>query len=246
MATGPRARAVAAHGDLVAVASDERPDAVTQLMLRELTAREEIDAGGRVHQLAMGGGTIAALTAEPYALALIVDGTTHRIDLPDKATCLSVSPDGTLVAVGTDQGRTGDVLVVDATTGTIRHTLTGPRAPVGAVAVSAAHDVVVAAAGPRVLGWTPSTKKPKARSLCAARRAGASLAGITRAGRLIAYAPGRPSRPIRQPPPSTGRSVLPARPWSMTTGSSPPGPANAASSTRRPGRCGTPGRTGDT
>jgi WD40 repeat protein len=186
--TGPRVKAVTTHGGVVAVASEERPDTVTLLALPELTSREEIDAGGRVYQLAMGGGTIAALTAEPYALALIVDGTTHRIDLPVKATCLSVSPDGTLVAVGTDLGRTGNVLVVDATTGAVRHTLTGPRAPVTAVAVSAAHDVVVAAAGPRVLGWTPSAKKPKATSLWVSPKDGASLAGITPSGRLIAYA----------------------------------------------------------
>ncbi|MEU8606393.1 WD40 repeat domain-containing protein [Actinoplanes sp. NPDC048791] len=186
--TGPRVTAVATRGDVVAVASEKRPDAVTLLALPELTAREEIDAGGRVYQLAVGGTTIAALTADPYALALIVDGTVHRIDLPDEATCLSVSPDGTLVAVGTDKGRTGNVLVVDATTGTVRHTLTGPRAPVSAVAVSAAQDLVVAAAGPRVLGWTPSAKKPKARTLWVSPKEGASLAGITPAGRLIAYA----------------------------------------------------------
>ena len=76
---------------------------------------------------------------------------------------------------------------MDATTGALRHTLTGPRAPVTAVAVSAAHDVVVATAGPRVLGWTPSAKKPKAASLWVAPER-ASLAGITPSGRVIAYA----------------------------------------------------------
>ncbi|WIM93246.1 WD40 repeat domain-containing protein [Actinoplanes oblitus] len=185
--TGPRVKAVTTHADVVAVAPADRPDTVTLLTLPELTPRAEFDAGGPVYRLAMSGGTIAALTAEPYTLALIVDGTTHRIDLPDEATCLALSPDGTLAAVGTNKGRTGNVLLVDVPTGTVRHTLTGPRAPVTAVAVSAAHDVVVAAAGPRVLGWTPSAKKPKATSLWVSPKDGASLAGITPSGRLIAY-----------------------------------------------------------
>ena len=185
---GPRVSAVTTHRDVVAVAPADRPGTVSLLALPKLTPRADLDAGGPVSRLAMGGGTVAALTAEPYALAVIVDGVTRRIDLPDKATCLSVSPDGTLVAVGTDKGRTGNVLVVDAAAGTIRHTLTGPRAPVTTVAVSAEHDLVAAAAGPRVLGWTPSAKKPKATSLWVSPEKGASLAGLTPSGRLIAYA----------------------------------------------------------
>ncbi|MEU8232240.1 hypothetical protein AB0C12_21865 [Actinoplanes sp. NPDC048967] len=78
---------------------------------------------------------------------------------------------------------------------------------------------------------------------------GASLAGITPAGRLIAYAQQAVTVSID---PATGAadwetgSYGPARPCSTATGSSPPGSATAASSTRRPGRSGTPGRTGDT
>jgi outer membrane protein assembly factor BamB len=188
LTTGPRATVVTAHGDVVAVAPQDRPDTIALLSLPGLTPRAQYDAGGPVYRLAMGATTIAALTAEPYALAVITDGATHRIDLPDEATCLAVSTDGTLVAVGTDKGRSGNVLVVDATTGTLRHTLTGPRAPVTAVAVSTEHDVVAAAAGPRVLAWTPSAKKPKAANLWAAPKETANLAGFTPSGRLIAWA----------------------------------------------------------
>ncbi len=185
---GPRVTAMAVCGDAVAVAPAERTGVVVLLGLPDLTALWEFDAGGPVHLLGGGGATVAAVTGDPYTLVLSLDGVTRRIALPDKAACLGVSPDGKFVAVGTDRGRTGQVLLVDVVAGAVRHTLTGPRAPVGGVLVDAGHDVVVAAAGPRVLGWAVSARKPKATSLWVSPKEGASLAGLTPGGRLIAYA----------------------------------------------------------
>lgn len=183
---GPPVTAFATGGDVVAATVAGRPDAVTLLALHGLTPIREVAADGPVTRLAAGGGTIAA--AGDGHLLVIAAEAEHRLVLPaGTPSCAAVSPDGTLIAIGVDKGRGGNVLVVDVTTGALRHTLTGPRAPVTSLAVSATHDLVAAASGPRVLGWTPSDRKPRAAVLWSATK-DTAVAGITPAGRVVASA----------------------------------------------------------
>lgn len=182
---GPGIVAMAAEGDLVAVATQARPEIVTLLTRRGLSPVREFDAGAPVTRLAMAGGTVAAVCDDH--LRVFTGSAAHRLPLPAAVAALTVSADGELVAVGTDRGSSGHALVIDAGSGTIRHTLTGPRAAVRALALSVRHDLLVAIAGPRVLAWTLSAAKPTIRTLWTARTA-PFLVGITDAGRVIAAA----------------------------------------------------------
>lgn len=184
---GPEVTALATSADVVAVAGTAQPGVVTLLALPDLAPRAEITVGGQVTRLALGGGTLVA--AGPGMLLVHTEAAVHRIALSADPSCLAVSTDGTTVVVGTDRGRGGNVLVVDTATGVVRHTLTGPRAPVTSVAVSAVHDVVTAAAGPRVFAWTPSARKPRALALWSSGGDSAVVAGITSAGQVIAHSP---------------------------------------------------------
>ncbi|GIJ71446.1 PQQ-binding-like beta-propeller repeat protein [Virgisporangium ochraceum] len=143
--------------------------------------------------LAAGGGLVAALANDDGAgtLAVVDTGTwqVRLVGLDAVPSCVAVADDGSVVAVGTDLGNGGRVLLVDPATGTVTATLTGPRAPVTGVAVRG--DRVVAAAGARALAWElppPGRKKaPKATVLLAAKKP-ASLVGVTSAGTAVVHA----------------------------------------------------------
>lgn len=184
--------------------------------MRTVPVGVPLDATGRGYRLlAAGGDTVAAACADPPTVAIVAtadaaagptagDGAgwpVRRVELPAKPSCVGVSDDGALVAVGTDQERSGRVLIVDAATGAVRHTLTGPRAPVHQVMVTGGR--VVAAAGTRVLTWAlppappPGKAAPAGRAartpaapraaVIAAAKKSAWLVGVTARGTVVVH-----------------------------------------------------------
>ncbi|GAA2575663.1 hypothetical protein GCM10010399_01470 [Dactylosporangium fulvum] len=189
-------------GDLVVAALTDNPSTLGVYRVRDLAPVRTVPVGVPVDDrgwrcLVAGGGRVAIRCGEP-ATVVVLDTDTwqaRHVDLPSRPTDMAVGDDGALVAVGTAQGRTGRVVVVDAVAGTVRHVLTGPRKAVGSVAVRG--DLVVASAGNQVLAWTlppapaPGTRRsaaaPKARLLHTVENVEATVVGLTPGGLVLVH-----------------------------------------------------------
>jgi WD40 repeat protein len=179
-------------GDAVVAVPTADPTSLT-VAGADLAVERTVRLDTRVRCLAAGGPVVVAAGSGPVVVAAgdgpptvaVVDPVTGAVrsgPLPAPPTCVAVSDDGTVAAIGTGTERSGSVLLVDTATATVTATLKGPRAPVGSVRVSGT-GLVVAAAGPRVLGWTPGV--PKAVTLLVGRKP-VSVVGFTTGGLLLA------------------------------------------------------------
>ncbi|WP_238008533.1 hypothetical protein KZZ52_31970 [Dactylosporangium sp. AC04546] len=193
---GDRVLGFAPVRDLVVAALADNPSTLGVYRVPDLAPVRTVPIGVPADEqgLAAGGGTVAVLCGEAGSVVVLDTGTwqARHVDLPGRPVCVTVSDDGALVVVGTDQGRTGRVVVVDAASGTIRYLLTGPRKAVGSVAVRG--DLVVASTPDLVLAWTlppstatrRSTAAPKASTLYTSGKNKAAIAGVTPGGLVLA------------------------------------------------------------
>ncbi|MEV0732887.1 hypothetical protein [Polymorphospora sp. NPDC050346] len=189
-------------GDLVVAAPADDPSTLGVYRIRDLARVRTVPVGVPAvedDRLAVGGGTVAMPGRRSAKLVVLDTGTwqARHVDVSGTPLCAAVSDDGAIVVVGTAQGRTGRVLVVDAVAGTVRYALSGPRAAVGSVAVRG--DLVVAAAGNRLLAWPlppatgsatgtrRSTAVPKAIVLHTFEKHRATVLGVTPGGLVLAH-----------------------------------------------------------
>jgi WD40 repeat protein len=186
---GERVTGVAVVGDRAVAPLAADPATLAVFQGSELAFVRKLPARGPVTGIAAAGGTIAAVTREPEAV-VVVDTDTWSVrhtDLPATPSCVYVVPDGSAVLVGTDRGTAGSVVVVPVGDDAAGRVLTGPRAPVRAVAGSTGHDLVVASAGTRLLGWSPalgSARPAKSRVLLAAKHP-THVVGVTPGGLVL-------------------------------------------------------------
>ncbi|GIJ59377.1 WD40 repeat domain-containing protein [Virgisporangium aurantiacum] len=168
----------------------------------DLSVERTVPLDAPVRCLAAGGPVVVVAGDGPPTVAVVdpVTGSVRSGPLPASPMCVAVSDDGTVAAIGTGTERSGSVLIVDTATATVTATLKGPRAPVRSVRVSG-RGLVVAAAGPRVFGWTLGVPKPV--TLLAAKNP-ASVVGFTTGGLLIAQVSEKTLHAID---PSTGAEV---------------------------------------
>ncbi|MEV7232220.1 hypothetical protein AB0M79_35250 [Polymorphospora sp. NPDC051019] len=198
---GDRVEGFVPVGDVVVAALAADPSTLGVYRVRDLAPVRTVPIGVPAddERLVAGGGTVAALSHEAGSLVVLDTRSwqARQVDIPGKPACVAISDDGAHVVVGTGQGRTGRVVVVDAATGTVRYVLTGPRKAVESVAVHG--DLVIAGVEDLVLTWTlPTataaatgtrrpTAAPKARTLHTFGNHWANIVGVTPGGLVIAH-----------------------------------------------------------
>src|SRR5262249_33520179 len=144
----------AAYGvgiDRVVAAPKASPDRLRAYALPSLARTAEIAVGAPVVHVAVAANAVAAVL-EGGVVALVDPALTvepRRVAVELAITAV-FSPDGSLLAVGTEPGR---VAIIDVEKGTVARTLLGGRAEVRRIVWSADGSTVAATSAKSALVW---------------------------------------------------------------------------------------------
>ncbi|MEV0611632.1 hypothetical protein AB0I61_35365 [Polymorphospora rubra] len=117
---GDRVEGFVPVGDVVVAVLAADRSTLGVYRVRDLAPVRTVPIGVPVddERLVAGGGTVAALCREAGSVVVLDTRSwqARQVDIPGKPASVAVSDDGAHVVVGTGQGRTGRVVVVDAAT----------------------------------------------------------------------------------------------------------------------------------